>query len=184
MKPMSSDMFQEELKIPKDRIAVLIGKKGSTKRKLQKYSNTKIKINSEEGEVVISGEENLKVFLTKNIIKAIARGFNPDTAINLLRDNMYLEIINIPDFSKKSKKGLHRRKSRVIGTEGKARRNIERLTNTKISVYGKTICIIGTYEDISNARKAIEMLLQGSPHGNVYKWLEKHKKKEMENEEI
>ena len=52
------------------------------------------------------------------------------------------------------------------------------MTLTHISVYGKTIGIIGQLEHIPNARKAIEALLAGRKHGTVYKFLER-KRKEM-----
>ena len=45
-----------------------------------------------------------------------------------------------------------------------------------ISVFGKTISIIGEFENLAVARKAIELLLSGSPHANVYKWLEKRRR--------
>ena len=84
--------------------------------------------------------------------------------------------------SGKSKSNLLRLKARCIGTKGKAKNTIENLTNTSISVYGKTISIIGLAEQVFLAKKAIEALLRGSKHGNVYKQLEKSKsrfKKEL-----
>ncbi len=164
-------MYQDELKIPKERTAVLIGKKGSTKRYIEKFTNTKLIIDS-EGDVIIQGEDSLDVYTTKNIIKAIGRGFNPKIALNLLEDDFCLEIIEIKEFSGKSDKKLRRLRSRVIGTKGKCRDNIERLTDTNISIYGKTISIIGSLENAAIAKEALERLLYGSEHGNVYKWLE------------
>ena len=73
-------------------------------------------------------------------------------------------------------------KGRVIGKEGKAREHIEEMTETNICVYGKTIGIIGRQENVSIAVKAIENLLKGSPHANVYSWLEKTRRK-MKTEE-
>jgi ribosomal RNA assembly protein len=66
-----------------------------------------------------------------------------------------------------------RQKSRIIGTKGKARNSIEKMTNTNICVYGKTVCIIGKTETVVLAKQAVESLLTGAPHGNVYKRLEK-----------
>ncbi len=168
-------MYEEELRIPKRRIAVLIGEKGATKRKLEKHTYTRIEVDSEEGNIRIFGEDNFKIFITKNIVRAIGRGFNPVIAMKLVSENTYFENINIADFAGKSKKKLYRLRSRVIGTKGKSRMTIERITNTKISIYGKTVCIIGGEEDIRLARRAVEMLLQGSPHGNVYKYLQKQR---------
>tara|TARA_Y100000034_G_scaffold136745_1_gene215389 strand:- start:5188 stop:5694 length:507 start_codon:yes stop_codon:yes gene_type:complete len=165
----------EQLKIPKERISMLVGTKGVTKRKIQKLTNTKIKVNSEIGDVFIEGE-SLDVFNCTNIVKAIGRGFNPEVALNLLDEDYAIEIISIEEFSR-NKKDLIRIRSRLIGTKGKARDTLEKLTETKIVVYGKTVGIIGKTEDIMIARHGIVNLLQGSKHGNVYNYIEKQKLK-------
>ena len=169
--------MSEELKIPKERIAVLIGEKGATKRKIQKLTETKITISSKEGDVVIDGEDSYKLFITQNIVKAIARGFNPNIALKLLKEDYTFDMISIQDFAGKSKKQEERIKSRVIGKEGKARRTLENMTNTHISVYGKTVGIIGSLEDVHLAKKALDKLLNGSPHSNVYKYIEREKER-------
>ena len=56
------------------------------------------------------------------------------------------------------------------------RKLIEELSESYISVYGKTISVVGTAESASIARQAIESLLRGSTHANVYKWLEKKRR--------
>jgi ribosomal RNA assembly protein len=71
---------------------------------------------------------------------------------------------------------MERLRGRVIGHDGKARSMIEGLTETHIVVYGKTIGVIGEIERVAMARQAVELLLGGSPHGNVYKWLEKKRR--------
>lgn len=175
----SSKMYSYELRIPKDRVAVVIGKKGCTKKQLEKRTNTRVEIDSDEGKVLISGD-SLDVYNARLVIQAIARGFNPTIASCLCNDENCLEIINIKDFAGKSKKKMVRLKSRVIGSKGKAWKTIEILTNTCISVYGKTVCIIGKVENVLTAREAVENILKGAPHAPVYKWLEgkrKHNKK-------
>ena len=77
------------------------------------------------------------------------------------------------DFAK-TKNDSVRLKGRVIGSEGKSRNAIEELTETNISVYGKTIGIIGLQQNVASAKKAIESLLSGSPHSNVYRFLERN----------
>ncbi len=168
-------MYSYELRIPKERIAVVIGKKGLTKKQLEKFTNTKIEVDSDEGKVTISGD-SLDVYGARLVIQAIGRGFNPVVAKSLCNDEVCLEIINIKDFAGKSKKKMARLKSRVIGSKGKAWKSIESLTKTCISVYGKTVCIIGKVDDVLTAREAIENLLKGAPHAPVYKWLEDKKK--------
>lgn len=165
-----------ELKLPKERIAVLIGKKGEIKKRIEEETKTEIKIDSKEGDIIIKGSDALSLFNTREVITAIGRGFNPEIAELLLKGDYGLEIINITGFTGKSKSIMTRLKGRVIGREGKSRKIIEELTECYISVYGKTIGIIGRPEDLVNARRAVESLLQGSPHANVYRWLEKRRR--------
>jgi ribosomal RNA assembly protein len=168
--------FSHELKVPKERIGVLIGKDGEIKKQIEESTNTKLEINSQEGNVIISADDGLKLYDAKEVIRAIARGFNPETAFLLLKTDYILEVIDMRDFAGKSKPTLIRLKGRIIGREGKSKREIETLTDTQISIYGKTIAIIGRVEDVPNARKAIENLLRGATHSSVFKFLEKKRR--------
>jgi len=176
---MNDMEYSYQLKIPKERIAVLIGTKGEMKKHIEEETNSKLFINSDEGDVTISGEDSMGLFSAREIIKAIGRGFSPETALLILKSDYAFELLNISDYIGKSKKTAIRLKARVIGSEGKARKQIELLTDTKMSVYGKTIGIIGEAECVLLARRAIETLLSGATHASVYQWLEK-KKKELE----
>lgn len=169
-------MYAQEIKIPKDRVGALIGTAGEFKKKLEKKTKTKITIDSETGYVTIEGEDSPTLYILKDVVQAIGRGFSPEIAITLLKEGMLLEITNIQDYSGKSKKKMDRLRGRVIGTKGKSRTMIEQLTNTHISVYGKTVAVAGKIEDVAMAREAVEYLLSGSPHGNVYRWLQNKKK--------
>jgi|TARA_B100001971_G_C17972915_1_gene423325 ribosomal RNA assembly protein len=168
--------FVYELRIPKERIAVLIGKEGNIKKEVETTTKTKIKIDSKEGDIFISGEDGLGLYNAREVIKAIGRGFNPDVAGLLLKPDYVFEMVNISDYTKKSRDNMVRLKGRVIGSEGKCRKLIEKLSECYISVYGKTVSIIGTNESASVARHAVEALLGGSTHANVYKWLEKRRR--------
>jgi len=165
-------MFIEELKITKDRIPILIGKNGLTRRQIEHRTQTRINVDSIEGDVKIYSDEPFKNYIAKLVINAIGRGFNPEIAYYLLREEIGLEIIYLPDIIGKNKTKLIRQRSRLIGTQGKSKKTIEDLTNTSICIYGKTVAIIGPFDKILTARKAIEKLVQGSNHGNVYRWLE------------
>jgi len=176
------DEFSYEIKIPKERIAVLIGKKGEFKKKLESETNTKLEIDSHEGDVRVIGTDAVTLFSTRELIKSIARGFNPDIAMQLLKQDTLFELVDLGEYSR-SKNDMIRLRGRVIGNEGKSRRVIENLTDCNICVYGKTIGIIGKIEWVPVAKKAIESLLTGSPHSSVYGWLER-KRKEIVKEEI
>lgn len=170
-------MFDYEIKIPKDRVAVLIGKKGAVKKKIQRLTRTKLTINSKEGDVTIESEDSFAAYNTQLIIKAIGRGFNPDIALLLVKEDYSFELIDLTEFAGKSRKTVHRIKARIIGTKGKAWKMLERLTGCYLSVYGKTIGIIGPVEKIPLAKQAVEDLLKGAPHGNIYKFLQDKRKK-------
>jgi len=169
--------YSYSLKIPKDRIAALIGVKGKDKRELEEYASAKIMVDSKEGDVTIAGFDALKLYELREVIKAISRGFSPEIARLLLKPDYMLEIINLKDYGMDNPNKLIRIRSRIIGTEGKARKTVESLTNTSMSVYGKTIGVLGECSEVSIAKRAIEMIIQGSMHATVYKWLENQRRK-------
>ncbi len=169
--PPTEQEFTYELRIPKERIAVLIGKSGEQKKLIEEQAHVSLKVDSKEGDVFISGKDPLHLYTAREIIKAIGRGFNPEIAQLLLKQDYVFELITLDNFAK-NKVQMERVKGRVIGAEGKSRKTIEQLTETFICVFGKTIGIIGLAGQVPIARSAIEMLLQGSPHASVYKWLE------------
>ncbi len=171
-----AEEFSYTLKIPNDRVGVLIGPSGKIKKQLEQSTHSKIIVDSKEGEVTIISTNGLHLYEAREVIRAIARGFNPDTAMLLLKSDYTLEVIMIPEFAGKHKNTMKRLKGRVIGAEGKAKREIEHLTDTSISIYGKTVSIIGSVEDVSAARRALEILLEGATHATVYHFLEKRRR--------
>jgi ribosomal RNA assembly protein len=176
----NQEIYSYELKIPKDRVAVLIGKKGEIKKDLEEYSKCEININSKDGEVLISSKDSISLFSLKEVVRAIARGFNPEVAKLLFRQDYSLELISLNEFNEHKSHQL-RLKGRVIGKKGKSRSTIEEMTGCYISVYGKTVAIIGSVTDVPIARKAVESLLMGSMHASVYKWLEKQQRTNLDN---
>lgn len=171
------DEYTYELKIPKERIAILIGKDGIIKKELEEQTNTKINIDSQEGDVQLVGTDSVQLYLLKDIIKAVGRGFNPEIASRLFKQDYVLELLQLSDFVKSQNQTI-RLKGRVIGKAGKARETIEEFTDTNISVYGKTVAIIGFCDNVSVCKRALESLLAGSPHATIYKWLEKYQKQQ------
>ncbi|NPA38419.1 MAG: RNA-processing protein [Candidatus Nanohaloarchaeota archaeon] len=166
-------MHSDVITVPKDRIKVFIGKKGETRKKLEEALNIKLEIDVDKQEVKFYFENPEDYLKIKNVLLAIARGFTPDEALELISDENTLYIIDLKDWYGKNKKTMHRYKGRVIGEHGSSRKKIEEYTNTKIVVYGKTIGIIGKHEDVMLAKEAIEMLLSGSKHSTVYNFLER-----------
>lgn len=156
--------------IPEERKNVLIGKDGRVKKGLEEKTSTKITIGVD---VSIEGE-SLDVIRAEQVVKAIGRGFAPRKAFLLLDEEYQFTMIRLEGETANTVKRLM---GRVIGREGKTRRKIEESTGTAISVYGKTVSVIGKPKDLDAAKKAIEELLQGRSHGYVYKRMEYTRKK-------
>ena len=176
--------MNEHIKIPLDRVAVLVGPKGSIKELIEVKSTTSINIESSSGTVeIMDAKDPIKGMRAREVVHAIARGFSPEKAIKLFDDEyLMFETIDLSNIAR-TEKDMERLKGRIIGRGGKTREVFEDLTNVRISVYGKTISIIGYPEQNAVARAGIDMLLKGSTHGPVYKFLEK-KRTDLKNVEM
>jgi ribosomal RNA assembly protein len=177
------------VKIPKERVGVLVGPEGKIRALIEQRLNVKLKIDSESGDVEISlspsAPDPTSLFRAKDIVTAIGRGFSPEHAFKLLdNEEAVLEVIDLHEKIGKSEADLKRLKGRVIGKDGRTRSLIEELTETNVSVYGHTISIIGGGEQVEIAKQAVRMLLRGSLHSTVYRFLHKKrrdlKKKKLE----
>jgi Predicted RNA-binding protein (contains KH domains) len=123
-----------EIRVPRDRLAVLIGKNGDTKRELEEKAEIALEIDSREGDVtVIQKGDPLKAALSISVIQAIARGFSPQKASFLFEENSQLIVISLREFAKPGSHRISEIKGRIIGTGGKTRKVMEELTNTSIS---------------------------------------------------
>jgi len=155
------------IKIPDKMKKVLIrDKKG--RKNIEKLTDTIISI---EDDIKIEGE-GFQVYQTKQVLKAFGRGFIIKDSLCLLDDDYGLEIINLPDLVK-SQNRMTIVKGRLIGTGGKTKKMIEKYTETKLSIQGKTISILGKWDKINVSKEAVMMIIDGSSHVSLYKWLEK-----------
>ncbi len=166
--------MKEYLKIPKDRIGVIIGTHGSTKAEIEEKGEVMLDIDSVEGTVSIESD-SLSILETKEVIQAIARGFSPEKALRIFEDEQItLDIIDVSKVADTPKE-LKRIMGRVIGKDGRTREALENLTGANVSIYGKTVSTIGYVDQIQTVRKAIEMLTEGAPHASVYGFLERRR---------
>ena len=174
-------MTIQEIKITQNRIAVIIGKGGKTKRQIEKKTKTKVEVDCEEGMISIESEDPVAVLKAVDIVQAINRGFSPERAFTLLEDeDIILEIIDLGPHCN-SPKQMERLRGRIIGKEGKSREQIENMTGAEISVYGKTVAVIGEVDQVKTAMAAIEMLIEGLSHESVFSYLDKKKKEAKTN---
>ena len=92
--------------------------------------------------------------------------------MRLLEGENSLHIIDLREFAGKSSSQIERIKGRIIGEGGRVRKNIEELSGASISVYGRTVSIIGEGSQLRSAVHAITSLSSGSTHGKVYNYLQ------------
>ena len=169
------------VKIPKDRVGVLVGPEGKTRQNIENKLSVKLQIESDSGDVTITlfknGKDPSLLFKTKDVVTAIGRGFSPEHAFRLIRDEeAILEVVDLRTIFGKSESDIRRIKGRIIGMNGKTRRTIEELTDTNVAVFGYTVSIIGNFDQIEVARNAVQMLIDGSQHHSVYRFLQKKRR--------
>jgi ribosomal RNA assembly protein len=164
----------QHVKIPQDRIGVLIGEGGETMRRIESRAGVRLDIDSENGKVAIEQVgDPVDALKGPEIVEAIGRGFAPEDALTLLDDDMRMfDLVDINTVARNSK-DMKRKKGRLIGEDGRTRELMEELTGAMVVIYGSTLGIIGSPKQTKIVREAAERLLDGAPHGSVYSFLER-----------
>lgn len=171
-----------EFEIPEDRVGVLIGKEGEVKKRIEEKTGCKLEIDSKSGVARIECEDALGFMRAKDVVTAIASGFSPEIALRLLDDEMLvLEVIDLSGMVSDS--AMRRIKGRIIGKEGKMRKQIEDMLNVSVSVHGKNVAILGEAENVAAAREAVMMLVDGAQHSTVIKFMER-KRRELKSRSL
>jgi ribosomal RNA assembly protein len=171
--------FEQMIRVPVERVGAVVGKEGSTKRSLEEELGVRLDIDSREGVITVKsqGLAGTDPFAALRVIEAIGRGFSPQRAKRLLDEGTVLEVIDLRGYAGRSPDSLERIRGRVIGVKGKSRRVIEELTRCQVSVYGRTVAIIGETPEVQLASEAVKMLATGSQHKTVYNTLQKARSK-------
>src|SRR2546428_11096297 len=175
--------FEQIVRVPLERVGVIIGKGGSTRKSFEEELGVVLSVDSKSGSVVVKCESIEKGDPMKavRVVEAIGRGFSPQRAHRLLGEEVAFEVIDLRDFAGKSVNALGRIRGRIIGVKGKSRRVIEELTGCYLSVYGRSVAMIGEPTEMRLAMEAGKMVASGSPHRTVDKKLPKARaEREME----
>jgi len=146
-------------------------------------NKVKVKISFGKGSVGIKGNE-LNEFLVEQIIRAVDFGFHVEDALLLVNEDFVLEFISIKEHTRR--KNLEDVRSRVIGTDGKAKRTIEKLTGCVIVVNDNIVGLIVDSIHLDSVVQALESLIRGAKHGNVFAYLEKQNvgRRKFDNEDL
>ena len=175
------EVSQQFIRVPAERIAVLIGKKGAVVERIKQECVVDVEIESETGNVAVGYDTKSLLegnpFKALEIISAIARGFSPEKAFKLLHEDIVFQLLDMRDYVGNSQSSISRVKGRIIGERGKSRRTIEELSGADVSVYGHTVGFIGIFDAIKVAVEAIILLSKGSSHRTVYAMLQNYRRK-------
>jgi len=167
-------------RVPKNRIAVLIGKGGQTRKMLEEASGAKLDIDSKTGEVMAEWEEEPDPIIRMkmpDVVSAIGRGLAPTRAVQLIQDDIFLRMYDIREWVGRQPNQTRRMRSRLIGRNGRIRSLIEEISNCEMAIHGSTVLVIGDQEGITLAAPAIEGILRGSEHSTVLHGLEQDRKR-------
>ena len=169
-------------RIPQDRIAVLIGKGGETRRMLEEACGATLEIDSKNGEVMadwgdVDADPVVRMKMP-DVIVAIGRGLAPKRAVQLIQDEVSLKMYDIREWAGRQPNQTRRMRSRLIGRNGRIRSLIEEISRCEMAIYGSTVLVIGDEDGLALAAPAIEGILRGSEHSTILHGLEQDRKRQ------
>ncbi len=162
------------------RLVRLMKNKGRMVSELEKAANVTVKIVPEtkaDRSVQIDGTPEGE-WVSEQVLRAVDLGFDPKDAFRLLKDDVYLEQVDLEQSMHGKSRAVERQKARIIGTEGKAKRALEDLSEAKLAVSdGPMLGILGGFDEATAAKEAVLQLLEGRPHSGVFAYLEDQKRR-------
>ena len=132
-----------------------------------------VRFNLKTRNVEIRGSEKTtdRGFLQKaeDFVRAFICGFEVEDALAMIRlEDLFLDSFQVQDVKPLKGDHLSRAIGRLAGKGGKTKYTIENSTKTRIVLADSKVHIMGSYQNIQLAKRAICNLILGAPPSKVY----------------
>ncbi|MEK6918556.1 MAG: hypothetical protein AABW73_00810 [Nanoarchaeota archaeon] len=135
---------------------------------LQKTLGVGLEVSANQ--VTINGKEE-NIYDCEKVFEALEADYEIQIALLLANPEYLMETMHIRDYSRRT--NIADVRARIIGTKGKTKKLMEKLSDSVMKIKGNTIYIIGIAEEIRATMTAVEKLIRGSAQGKVYGFLER-----------
>ncbi|NYZ74834.1 hypothetical protein H0O03_01045 [Candidatus Micrarchaeota archaeon] len=164
--------------LPKKTLNLLAKNNREELREVERAAGVKIKLSEEDAEIEAGADNPGSEWEAEQVLLALEAGFPAKQALKLLKEDYFMEKIDLGQAFRGNESQVTRYKARVIGSEGRAKKKIEEITGAFVAVGDESVAVIGKFEELKDAKEAVIRLLEGAPHANVFHFLERKKKRE------